>query len=243
MSRGTVSHSEEEGRDFSRLADFICAGAQKAGTTWLYEQLRRHPQVFMATKELNFHSRDLPVSWYADQFRGAATEQRCGDISPNYAAFAGLAERIHATCPNSLIIHLLRDPVQRAFSQWKMARHLGNIPRETPFIQAFRDNLQFMRRRGEYATILQEYLEFYPLREGLAVFWYDDISARPVELLRDVMHFLGIDQNWTPLGLRAVIAPSLETLSISASDAAEVAAYYEPFDRQLLALIGEEAPW
>jgi hypothetical protein len=194
----------------------------------------------MATKELNFFYRELPLSWYADQFRGAAAGQRCGDISPNYAAFVGLAERMYADCPNALIIHLLRDPVQRAFSQWKMARHLGNIPREAPFIQAFRDNLQFMRRRGEYSTILEEYVRFYPLGERLAVFWYDDITTRPAHLMRDIMSFLGLDQEWMSPSLDSLVAPSPEQSTISAGDAAEVAAYYAPFDRRLCALLGVE---
>src|SRR5262245_65327246 len=188
-----------------RFADFICAGAQKSGTSWLYAQLRGHPQVFMtATKELNFFYRELPVSWYGDQFAEAAEGQRCGDISPNYAAFAGLAERIHGVCPNARILHLLRDPVQRAFSQWKMARHLGNIPRETPFIQAFRDNLQYMRRRGEYSVILEEYGRFYPWGKRLAVFWYDDIKRRPADLMCRIMDFLDLDSKWTPANLYAV---------------------------------------
>jgi Sulfotransferase domain len=227
-----------------RLADFICAGAQKSGTTWLYTQLCGHPQVFMATKELNFFYRDLSLSWYADQFRGAVEGQRCGDISPNYAAFTGLASRIHDVCPNALLIHLLRDPVQRAYSQWKMARHLGNIPMETPFIQAFRDNLQFMRRRGEYSTILEEYSRLYPLGERLAVFWYDDIAKRPADLTRDVMRFLGIDDDWTSPSLESVVGPSPEQTTISEGDAAEVAEYYAPFDRQLCSLLGvQRLPW
>ncbi len=227
-----------------RLADFICAGAQKSGTTWLYAQLCRHPQVFMATKELNFFYRDLPLSWYAEQFRGALEGQRCGDISPNYAAFAGLAERIHATCPEARIIHLLRNPMERAFSQWKMARHLGNIPLEVPFIQAFRDNLQYMRRRGEYAAILDEYMRFYPLGERMAVFWYDDIRTRPAALMRDILSFLDLDRGWIFLSLHSVVAPSPDQAVINAQDAGEVAAYYEPFDRQLCALFGiPTLPW
>ena len=47
---------------------FICAGAQKSGTTWLYAQVSSHPQVFMREKELNYFYRDLPLSWYSEKF-------------------------------------------------------------------------------------------------------------------------------------------------------------------------------
>jgi len=227
-----------------RLADFICPGAQKSGTTWFYTQISRHPQVFMREKEVNFFHRDLPLSWYAEKFLDAAEWQQCGDISPAYASFANLAERIHHTCPNALILHLLRNPVDRAFSQWNMARYLGNIPREVPFIEAFRDNLQYMRRRGEYAVILQEYARFYPLGERLAVFWYDDIRARPGDLMRDVMAFLRLDPEWASPDLLTVVAPSPEDGIIGAEDATEVAAYYAPFDRQLCSMLGlSSLPW
>jgi hypothetical protein len=227
-----------------RMADFICAGAQKSGTTWLHAQLCRHPQVFMPTKELNFFYRDLPLSWYAEQFLGAANGQLCGDISPNYAAFAGLAERIYHICPDARIFHLLRNPIERAFSQWKMARHLGNIPLEVPFFQAFRDDLQYMRRRGEYPVILQEYMSFYPLGDRMAVFWYDDIRTRPAELMHNIMSFLGLDRGWISPSLHSVIAPSPDQSVISAHDAAELGEYYEPFDRQLCTLLGVPTlPW
>lgn len=227
-----------------RFPDFICAGAQKCGTTWLYVQLSQHPQVFMPGKELNFFYRQLPELWYQERFRSAAAGQRCGDISPNYAAFEGLAERIHKTCPDAVIVHLLRNPVERAFSQWKMARHLGNIPLDTPFIEAFRGNLQYMRRRGRYSTIIQEYARFWPLGERHAVFWYDDISTRPAALLSEIAALLRLDPEWEPQGLHTVVAPSPEETVIDARDASEVAQYYAPFDRQLRSLLGIAAlPW
>jgi hypothetical protein len=227
-----------------RPPDFICAGAQKSGTTWLYAQVSRHPQVFMREKELNYFYRDLPLSWYSEKFIDATEEQRCGDISPNYAAFVGLAERIFAACPSSLLLHLLRNPVERAFSQWKMARYLGNISREIPFIVAFRENLQYMRRRGEYSVILEEYARFYPLGDRLAVFWYDDIKTRPVELMREILTYLRLDPEWAPLDPHSVVSSSLEDAEIAMQDALEVAAYYAPFDRRLCSLLGlSSLPW
>jgi hypothetical protein len=124
-----------------RLPDFICIGAQKAGTTWLYEQLLGHPDVFMPRKELDFFFGSLHLSGYGAHFDSAAEQQVCGDISPNCAAFEGLAERIYNVCPNVCIIHMLRDPVERAFSQWEMARFIGRIPRDVPFTEAFRSDI------------------------------------------------------------------------------------------------------
>ncbi len=143
-----------------------------------------------------------------------------------------------------MIVHLLRNPVERAFSQWKMARHLGNIPLDTPFIEAFRGNLQYMRRRGRYSTIIQEYARFWPLGERHAVFWYDDISTRPAALLSEIAALLRLDPEWEPQGLHTVVAPSPEETVIDAHDASEVADYYAPFDRKLRSLLGiASLPW
>jgi hypothetical protein len=227
-----------------RLPDFICVGAQKAGTTWLYEQVLGHPDVFMPKKELDFFLKPLDLSWYGAHFDGAAEQQICGDISPNYAAFEGLAARIHEVCPNARIIHMLRDPVERAFSQWKMARFIGRIPRDVSFIDAFRENMQYMRRRGQYVTILKEYETFFPLGERSAVFFYDQMRTNPVELVRRVLAFLGIDEDWQSPKLHEIVLPSPEYGLLPEDDARELAAYYLPFDQQLRARLGlTRLPW
>jgi hypothetical protein len=227
-----------------RLPDFICVGAQKAGTTWLYVQLVNHKQVYMRRKEFDFFLRPTDLSQYSAHFNDVAENQICGDISPNYAAFDGIAERIHRACPNARIIHMLRNPVDRAFSQWKMARFIRRIPRDIPFIEAFRNNIQYMKRRGEYITILDEYEPFFPLGERSEVFFYDQIRENPAELMRSVQEFLGIDAGWKSPKLHEVVLASPERGLLSADDARELATYYRPFDRQLRSRLGlRRLPW
>jgi hypothetical protein len=74
------SRSDHPGDICMRLPDFICVGVQKAGTTWLYEQLCSHPQVFMPKKELDFFFKPLGLAWYGAHFEGAGEPQVCGDI-------------------------------------------------------------------------------------------------------------------------------------------------------------------
>ena len=227
-----------------RVPDFICVGAQKAGTTWLYEQISRHPQVFMHEKEIDFFFKSLDLSWYSKIFADAPETQLCGDISPNYAAFIGLARRIHQFCPSALVIHLLRDPVDRAFSQWKMARDLNNIPYDMSFLDAFNLNLQYMKRRGEYVEIIDEYDNFYPLEKKSAVFWFDDIRTKPRELMRSIMDFLGIDSSWESPLLNEVIYASPDKTRPPQEAVAEILDYYAPFDDRLRSRLGIRClPW
>jgi len=76
------------------------------------------------------------------------------------------------------------------------------------------------------------------------VFWFDDITSRPAALIRDVLRFLGVDDKWTPAEPDTVVARSPDGAVITAEDAAEVAAYYAPWDRRLCSLLGLAAlPW
>lgn len=70
------------------LPDFLCIGSQRAGTTWLHECLREHPDLFLPEqKELHFFnsSFDKGLEYYSSMFKGGVYgEQKFGEISPNY---------------------------------------------------------------------------------------------------------------------------------------------------------------
>ena len=114
-----------------RLPDFLGIGTQKGGTTYLHGLLTQHPQVFLAhPKELHFfslqHQRGL--EWYASHFAKAKAEQRCGEVTPYYLFHPLAAERIAAALPAVKLIVLLRDPVERALSQYFHSKRLGLEP-------------------------------------------------------------------------------------------------------------------
>ncbi|OGT83573.1 MAG: hypothetical protein A3H91_02535 [Gammaproteobacteria bacterium RIFCSPLOWO2_02_FULL_61_13] len=99
------------------LPDFLCIGAQKAGTTWLYENLRRHPEIFLPhRKELHYfdwgYSRHINI--YAKNFENVSGKIK-GDITPAYAVIApDRIDIIRAIMPDAKILMLLRNPVGRA---------------------------------------------------------------------------------------------------------------------------------
>ena len=225
------------------LPNFICIGAQKAGTSWLYEQLRVHSGVFMPMRELNFFYRRLEVGWYTAQYADSNGGSVSGDISPNYSAFIGLASRISAICPLARIILIIRDPVERAFSQYKMAKLLGNIPADMSFIQAFRENCQYMQRRGRYIEIIREYERFYPLGDRMALFHFDDIATRPLGLIEEISHFLEITPQIDHDLAHQQIGRAQNPERIGSQEAREVAAYYRPFNFALAPILDRRPAW
>lgn len=225
------------------LPDFICIGAQKSATTWLYAQLRQHPQVFLpAIKELNFFYRDLPQNWYERQFQGSAAGQRRGDISPNYMVLPGVPERMHALLPGARLFCILREPVARARSQYQMAVKLGNIPAGTPFMEAFRDNLQYIRERGQYVDLLRRFERFYPADSRLKVFLYDDLVDDAAGFLGAIHGYIGVDRIGTAPNHQERVDAAGAELALEAAAEQEIREYYAPHVETLERYLGRLLP-
>lgn len=101
--------------------DFIIAGASKSGTSSIYYYLSRHPQVLLShKKELDFYWQHFErgIDWYLAHFPTITDRPDflTGEATPNYLRFPQVAERIKDTSPQTKIIILLRNPVDRVIS-------------------------------------------------------------------------------------------------------------------------------
>jgi len=122
--------------------NFLVIGAQKGGTTALYRYLREHPAVLCATpKEVHYFNVEYQRSpgWYLAHFplttRGAAVRRRLGvrpavgEVTPAYLFHPRVPERVHAFDPGLKLVAVLRDPVERAYSQYQMQLRGGTETR------------------------------------------------------------------------------------------------------------------
>lgn len=113
---------------FHRLPDFLIIGAQKAGTTFLYSVLRQHPQIIEpVNKEAHFF--DYDTNFNRGLFRyhlnfdlsfRYSPNQFTFEATPDYLAHKLAPKRIHQFLPNVKLIVVLREPISRAYSAWKM---------------------------------------------------------------------------------------------------------------------------
>jgi hypothetical protein len=185
--------------DRDNLPTFLVIGAMKAGTTSLYEYLRAHPQVFMATpKELHFfpeskHWHD-GVEWYASHFTGdgARAARARGEISPSYSQadqFPGVAARVAQIVPDAKIVYLVREPVARAQS---MYLHEVAAGRETLPIEDALATKPLYVNSSRYASQLDEYLPHFA-REQLFVFTSESLRADRARTLHRLFAFLDVD--------------------------------------------------
>jgi hypothetical protein len=107
---------------------FLIMGAQKAGTTSLYDAITRHPMVGRASKkEVHFFDRyyDRGMAWYYDQFPIASHQSHVGEATPVYMYDAEVRDLIASHLPYVKIIITLRDPVSRAYSHFWHSHRYG----------------------------------------------------------------------------------------------------------------------
>lgn len=175
--------------------DFMIVGAAKSGTGWLAQGLARNPACFIAKTEVHYFStyfeRETP-DWYAAHFAAAKPGQLLGERSNSYMTNPLAAARIHAAAPDARLIAILRNPIERAYSGYCMRLDRAKATRD---IAAHLDPANPLSRgileNGLYHRQLSGFLALYP-REQLHVALYDDIKARPAEMLGDISAFLGV---------------------------------------------------
>jgi hypothetical protein len=206
----------------SSIPNFLMIGAAKSGTTSLWNYLRQHPQIFLASvKEPRFFAyegetvnysgpgddkwgREIINSWDAYQalFQSAKGQLALGEASNVYLYFAQrAAPRIASRLPGVKLIAILRNPVDRAYSNFLMMRGEGREPL-SDFRRALREEEKRLRngwspgwayyRRGLYADSLRTYLAYFP-RERMRFLLYDDLVQAPGRLLQEIFEFLGVD--------------------------------------------------
>lgn len=202
------------------LPDFFVAGAPKAGTTALHAALARHPALHMsAVKEPKFFLTQGPPSarggpgdaqtyrehvWRRDDyealFAAAPTAALRGESTPFYLYDRGAQRRIRTLIPDARLIVILRDPVERAHSNWTHLWSAGLDP-VGDFVQACGEEerrsaagwADFWRYTalGRYGEQLQHLYSVFPAEQVL-VLRYRDLVDDPVRTLDRICGFLRV---------------------------------------------------
>jgi hypothetical protein len=202
--------------------DFVIIGAQKAGTTWLAENLDAHAEISLALREpssdpteIRYFDQHLhrSLGWYARHFRDLPGRLK-GEKSPNYYALPPERVRLVAdVLPDARIVIMLRNPVERAWSHALM--NLVTLPgarfEDVPESR-FRAHFRRTFARGRYSEALETWWGAYP-RDRVRVGFFEDIRDRPRELLASMLEGLGAvpETDWEryPFGRRINRGPGI----------------------------------
>jgi hypothetical protein len=210
----------------ARYPDFYIVGAPRCGTTFMYEYLRQHPQIFMPeNKEPNFMCRDLDSGSYLDAlsfmrdeaaylrlFAPAPPGCLTGEASTWYLYSETAAGLIKQTNPDSHIIIMLRDPVEMLYSLH--GRRVYGGSEDLSFEEALaaehdRRNGQriprrarnitalFYREVGSYSRQVQRYLETFAA-DRVRVIIFEEFIKDPAAAYAETLRFLDVDPDFHP---------------------------------------------
>jgi hypothetical protein len=194
------------------LPDLLVIGAMKCATTALHAYLDAHPDIAMwSGKEANFFTggQAAPpvapeewwrhgqwhrgVQWYATLFDPTAKLR--GESSPGYTAPDNplAAVRMAGVVPHARLLYLVRDPLERAVSQY--AHHVREGDETRPVTEALLDRDSQYVARSRYAERLRPFLDHFPRDQVLVVVQERLRDRRRVELQRVYAH-VGADADW-----------------------------------------------
>jgi len=209
--------------------DFIVLGTARAGTTFLYYLLSQHPQVRLpaGVKETWFFDGpdyERGIAYYFEKyFQGpqgrTGSRDVWGEVASSYLYVPYVPERIYAVFPETKLIVILRDPIDRAFSDWWMMYNARVEPLR--FEDAIQENLRriqtgpkfykpeewyehlyFIKEHkrlnyrtyvdyGYYEEQLERYLQLFP-KENILLLQFEHFTRDPKKIVRRVFEFLGL---------------------------------------------------
>lgn len=207
-------------RGSNRLPTFLIIGAAKAGTTSLYHYLNAHPAVYMSpVKEPHYFSyqgnvpatedsaeatRLLPpetsqlqtLEDYATLFRRArAKHTALGEASTGYLCGSSTPAIVGEQLPDVKLIAILRNPAERAWSEFRMMRRFGEEP-ESSLLTIIRQRpaTRYLEL-GRYCEALQRWYTAFP-QEQIQVHLFEDFVSKTGKVVEDALRFIGVNPDY-----------------------------------------------
>jgi Sulfotransferase family len=227
MSTGSLSRDDEQRRGQARassgedvtLPNFLIVGAEKCGTTSLYQYLKQHPDVYLpAKKELHYFAYDeigkiardpggqsvlthscATREEYESYYCGIGAYTAVGEVSPSYFYFSQTSERLKRELDDPKIIIMLRDPVKKAHSQYMHLvrdnrEHLSffdALMAEDQRIAAGWGPLWRYTESSLYSSRVAKYLQVFG-DDRVKISFFEDLLRSPEAVVNDLFEFIGV---------------------------------------------------
>jgi Sulfotransferase domain len=196
------------------LPNALIIGASKGGTTSIYHWLSRHPAVCVSrVKEVRFFNGhyERGAGWYAAQFAPKPGRTVLIEASPSYLWDPDVPDRVRSLLGEPKLIVLLREPVERAWSQYWMKVRRGEetasfdqvVEREAESfglagqmpldgsVPRLRYGRESYLGKGLYAPQIERWLSVFP-RECFHFIRSEDLFRAPAETMSGLLRFLDL---------------------------------------------------
>jgi hypothetical protein len=257
----------EMGMGQLKKPDFIIIGAQKCGTTTLFQHLRKHPDTRLPKKKKELHFFDTHyaagLDWYLNHFNreGKPEVPFCtGEASPYYFFHPLVPARIYSAFPGIKLILLLRNPANRSYSQYHHMKRYHRISlsfehcikleseiikgrKEAFFTEEYHSDMMYRRfsflARSRYAEQLASWYDFFP-KEQILIIRSEDYFANPETTFRIIFQFLDLQPY--AITLTKKHEPS-DYPPMKEETRKYLMEYFEPFNQDLYKLTERDFGW
>jgi Sulfotransferase domain len=257
------------------VPDFIIIGAQKGGTTSLYRYLIEHPNIApIYVKEPHFFDiyYHKGLEWYRSYFPTAVEKYYAryvqkhdlitGEASPYYLFHPSAAQRVAKTLPKAKLIVLLRNPIDRAYSQYQHQLRQSGVEalsfeeaidaeekrlageeekiRQNEKYASFNHRHYSYLARSTYINQLPVWLNIFP-REQLLILKSEDLYADPASIAKQTLEYLNVPANaqqraYKPFNEAKYTPMKPETR-------ARLVEYFKPYNGRLYELLDRDFGW
>ena len=252
------------------LPDFLVIGAKRCGTTSLFYHLPEHPCISKSPHDNmgffndNFH---LGVNWYKSFFPTIFTRNKIKsefgkflafDVTTTYMEEESTANNVYQIKPNMKIIVILRNPVDRAYSQYHL--NLREKAEKRSFEDAMEENMNELNKesyeryeikpkfsveennylkKGLYAQQLRHWLNIFPM-ESMLILSTEEFESNQQVIYNKIFEFLNISQfevkNTEKMEKGSYPQMKSETRSLLLD-------YFRSYNKELFRLIDKKFDW
>lgn len=186
------------------MLDFVCIGAQKAGTSYLHKMLDRSPEIYFPKgKEVHYwdwvqlgKSSDN-LQWYQQVFSERSGLIQ-GDMTPDYSILQiKYIEQFTKAYPHLKVLFVMRNPIERAWSALRMFMAYCQFNDQPPSLLWQREVLTSsgVTARSDYMTVLLRWRQFIS-DDRFMLLIYDDLKKNPRLFLQRVLRFIGASSEY-----------------------------------------------
>ncbi len=209
--------------------NFLICGAAASGTSFLSVGMMNHPEIYLPKKmrpEPHYFYKSWeykkPFSYYIDTyFKDVKHEKAIGERSSSYMFGSKVAERIYNHLPNVKLIFMLRNPIERAWGNYRYTvlegleelSFLETLEREEERIKSQTEIWAEIQPynytgRGMYFKMLSEFLRYFP-KAQLLMLKSETFGKNLQKDYKHVFRFLDVNENYT-----VAMPPSFTSLSV-----------------------------
>ena len=251
------------------LPDLIVIGVVRSGTTSLYHYLSQHPSIVKSTyDELGYFDSNykLGLNWYKSFFPSIFEKKKViqknkkfmtYDVTPFYIYHEKAPQRIHQILPNSKLIVILRNPIDRSYSNYCMGDPREKRKKKT-FEEVIVDEKKILNKinknntdeyynfvhssmlaRGFYAEQLENWYKIFP-KDQILIIKSEEFATETNKIMNNIFDFLGLPHYNIPDDSKK----NKNYYKVMKKETrADLVEFFRPYNEKLYSLVGRNFDW